>query len=448
MQSVQNYFGEFLLWDIFIQGIISMISIILGLSLLIFTLSGEYNNYPIGEKKNIENEEQNEKDENDMPIEKPEGEVLKRDNIFVFITEEFPGLLELLRLDTKQQTVQILSSIVIAASITYSVGIFMSNISERFMNSPESSHLYLKRLWVDPDSEDLANAFLKDTSYYADLRNTSNYFKIVTFNKVFHVNQSDMISDNSDIICKKAFEDKDGIMRSEIYYHAKFKILGNSTWKSYINYSQNLINISQVLTFSMFILLVISMANFFLYILRQWKYSIEIKKKLDQSEETSGNNLKNNEKTPENALKIIKRRIALFWVVCIVTAISQLILYFCGIKHPFMYAVIIFLATYIFLWIVSWILGVEDTYYGLRTKSTIVLSSFALLTYFVAAHSWMKNEREICSKIYGVFKQMITSPIILEHEKTDFLISSYKPKATKLDSAFTIEIKDINIRPK
>lgn len=254
MQSVQNYFGEFLLWDIFIQGIISILSIILGLSLLIFTLSGEYNNYPIGEKKNTENEEQKEKDENGNPIEKPEGEVLKRYNIFVFITEEFPGLLELLRLDTKQQTVQILFSIVIAASITYSVGIFMSNISDSFMDGPESSHLYLKRLWVD--------SIISKSTPYTDSQNleeTDNYIKLPTFDKVFHINNK-----HEDSLCNRIKADKDGTMRSEIYYHAKNKILGNSTWKSYINYSQNLINISQLLTLSMFILLVISMANFFL----------------------------------------------------------------------------------------------------------------------------------------------------------------------------------------
>jgi len=432
MSGIQNFIGEFLLWDVFIQGIVAILVLIMGISLWVFTLSSEFNNYLAFDKtqldgNHISNEATNKNEEEDsftLEIEEDK-DAQELHSIFSFLKLKVPGLVDLLKINTQESTGKVIFSIVIIMSIIYTVGIFMSKISDSFMDGSNASHIYLKRLWFNPTMSDLDELSLTDTSFVETLDETDNFMKIKAFNKVFHFSKEHLIEDNKDSICQKVAKDNTGTLRREIYYYAKNKILGNSVWKSDIVQTQNLINISQVITLSSYLLLMMCISNFFLYTLRQTKYRLAIQKNLKSNKIYKKDYVNFPNDVRIKSIKIIKIRLYLFFTILAISLCELFWLY--KDEYAAKYLIITFIGLYFLCWFVFWLFGKDNDYFGTRTKTTILMSIFSLIIYFTAAHSWIKNENEINTKIYSIFKQMEgESPMILEHDGTSFLISSFK----------------------
>lgn len=362
MQTITSYFGEFLFWDIYVQGILATLFLLIGLSLWIYTLAEYF-------------------DPNDNI------------DIIEYIKKHYKGLYDLITVGLKLKIARYISYFAISLTVIYNVGVYMTNFSDDFMDSPNSKHLFLKKYWADtlvlPEHHLSHNGF----DNYA---NTDEMIKVRQFDAVFHI-PKDSIASSTDtskhgIFLKKVFKDTKGTFRKDIYYFAKHSLLADKDWRSYISYSQNLINITQVASLSSFILFCMCLINFFFDFLRIIK-EIFFRDNLGHLITVErGNSIKKN--------KLI--------IYLSVTILSLIVYSFFKINF-----ILPFFITFICAWLSCWIFGISVEWIGKRTRATLIISIFSMIIYFIAAKSWQANEKEICNKTYGVFLYKEKSKIVI-----------------------------------
>ncbi|WP_460472912.1 hypothetical protein [Emticicia fontis] len=353
MQAITSYFGEFLFWDVYVQGILASLFILIGISLWIYTLAEYFN-----PNENMD--------------------------LIEYIKKNYTGLYDLVTVGLKLKIARYVSYFAISLTVIYNVGVYMTNFSDDFMDASNSYHLYLKKYWADMLDNKEHHI---DSEKFPDLSDTDEMIKIRQFDSVFHIPKKDTLASSTDTsinkeFLEKVFKDSKGAFRKDVYYFAKHAILADKDWRGYITYSQNLINITQVASLSSFILFCMCLINFFFDFLRIIKEIF--------FRDNMGNvvNLEKGKSVKKNKL-----------IIYLCVAILSLILY-SFFKINF---ILPFFAIFIITWLGCWIFSISIEWIGKRTRATLIISIFSMITYFIAAKSWQANEKEICNKIYGVF---------------------------------------------
>jgi hypothetical protein len=390
MESVINYFGEFLFWDIYVQGILATLVILIGTSLWLYTL-GEY----FDPSENID--------------------------IVQYMQNNYKGLYDLITIGIKLKVARYISYFVISLTIIYNVGLHVSQSSDDFMDASNLDHLLLKQYWSDSLK---VNEHFLTSNKFLDLSHTDERIKIEQFDRVFHIPTKDTLAESPDstdykIFLESVFNDSKGIFRTDIYYFAKHSLLSDDKWRNYITYSQNLINISQVAAFSLFILFCMCLINFIFDFLRILK-EIFGRQRLD--------NIGVSESENRKITEVSRNKLILYLLVSLFTVILYGI---SGLFKLHLNWIIVFISLFLFFWLTCWIFSVSTEWIGKRTRATLIISVFSLIGYFASSNSWLTNEKEICNKIYGVFKFKENAKIVTADKEIKILLKENK-KDTKL----------------
>jgi len=256
--------------------------------------------------------------------------------------------------------------------IIYCLGIVVVNLGDNFMDLSSKKHLGQKLVWLDEKYTDSKNK---------DYSNTDDVIKYKHFNKILDYNDS---LHHKDPIDKHQIK--------QIYYYSKHKLIfdeKNREYREYLNYSQNLINISQTLSFSFFILFCFTLISLLILTVVH---------------------LSSKNKT--------------FIFLCLLSfssIIISLIIDFYNIeinsslKHKKLSLIFPIVITTLFL--LSFF-----KFHSFRKLNSIIRAIFiSYLLYCASSYSWFCNEIECCNKTYGLLKQ--TNPDL--NAKDYYLIQHY-----------------------
>lgn len=347
--SIFNYFGETLSWDIFTQGV--FFSFILYLSgYLIY----------ITQVSNYEEEDKERKNINDLDTENTEKKSYLRRywiNLKKSISE-FPKR----KIDIKH-AIKTFSPFVksflrfklilfpLVLVLIFTIGIIVHTVADSWIDKNNHTHFGLKSYWADDLGNDLKetqnlfnhckNEDKIDFSKFNDYQGTDTGIKLIAFDKIFR---------NHKNICP--------VVKLQIYYNIKHKLLSEEQWRGYLSYSQVLINLTQGIALSFFFLMLLSSANLLAYIIRK-KYLLST---------------------------------IIFLAVIVLYLLSGAYSELRIIQE----------------WIIWLIIGVGILNLALYKKRKILINlSFIILAmggYCLASNSWISNEYEVCYKTYGVYK--------------------------------------------
>lgn len=129
-------------------------------------------------------------------------------------------------------------AVVVVLTAVYYVGIISNNFSDSWIDESGRKHLFLKPNWLSDDA-----------------------IKVKYFGRIYR-NELDSLGVTVDA---KDPDSADADTKDEIvdfYYYAKNKLWKDDVWKSYVLYSQKVINISRVWCLGFFLLLVLALLRF------------------------------------------------------------------------------------------------------------------------------------------------------------------------------------------
>ena len=346
--SILNYFGEILAWDLFTQGVFFAFILYLGGYLVFITHSKVEDSDSLGP----------------YDLEKKSKAEWKGQGYFKDYFARLSFSLKNIstrRIDYKE-AIRMLSPLAksflrfkliflpIAIIITFSLGIIVHTVSDSWIDDSNTVHVGLKWLWATDFSdyeskEDIIRCVDSNIEY--DYSNFDNYcdtdqgIKLESFDKIYP---------RHDTICSKT--------KLQIYYNIKHKLLKDKTWREYINYSQILINLSQGIAFSFYVLLIISLINLVIY---------------------------------------LGRKSHLIATAVNLTIISSFL--FCVVFDKGCFI------TNILAWGIVFMGGLDLLIYKKRKMLIIQLFIWvSLIGYFASCLAWESNEREVCYKTYGLYK--------------------------------------------
>ncbi len=230
-------------------------------------------------------------------------------------------------------------------SISFTLGVLTSNVSDSFIDQSNYFHLGLKKLWA-PNS---CAAF--------DYSDTDKYIKLQVFDNIF----------------SPAFPvtEKEKL---NFYYTSKHSILESKDWKEYLNYTQILVNLSQSFCFATWLLIItFSSSLFFMFFMKfmkekKYRYSFEF------------------------------FFIGSIFVFGLFNFFSQIIL-------PDLASEYLKYALFILLFITIGAL-VSNKIRGTRTGTALIGLILSIFLYSLSGFAWKNAETESCSKTYGVMKFM------------------------------------------
>ena len=160
-------------------------------------------------------------------------------------------------LRTKRVTAQIIIVIISFLFITITFGVTSNRLSDKWMDIPGIFHGGLKYLWLNP----LTEAEVFEADWW--LSDTDNNIKIHEFKEIL---QDSLVVQNLlnrclTESCQRDVEKCKRDVKLNFYYSIKHKLLEISIWNQYLTGSQILINLSQVLSFSSWLILITSIGT-------------------------------------------------------------------------------------------------------------------------------------------------------------------------------------------
>lgn len=346
--SIFNYFGETLSWDIFTQGV--FFSFILYLGGYLFYITQILNlEEDTKEKDSEESDKKNDKEESFIEknwtdfkntISKySQNKINLKNTINIFA----PFIKSFLRFK--------LILLPLTLILIFTLGIIIHTVSDSWIDESNYSHFGLKSYWAN----DLASKFKGskdlfshcntednlDFSRFNDYADTDTGIKLISFDRIYRHHKE---------VCP--------IVKLQIYYDIKHKLLANEKWRGYLSYSQVLINLTQGIALSFFFLMLLSSLNLLFHLLRI--------------------------KNPLNYILVP--------IVVIIYFLPE-----------------VYLIKTIQSWIVWMVIGVGafNLFLCDKKRKILINLSFIILSmggYLLASSSWMSNEYEVCYKTYGVYK--------------------------------------------
>lgn len=269
------------------------------------------------------------------------------------------------RLTAVTQFISITSIIII---LSFSFGILVNNLSDTFMDKQDVYHLGLKRNWAVLDEQETV-----DTSGYVD---TDEVIKVKVFNNVFEHFKLDTTR-----ITKE--------FKKQLYYATKHKILECASWRDYLIYSQNIVNLCQSICFACWLILVFSWIAFFITVTKPAKID------LYQSVFRRSSNGKR-----LNILGELLMNMTMLAYCPLLILLPKLlptvpIKFYQGLPLVLCALLIILISK-----------GVIKSH---RLITTMVFIILGMIGYHVSAIAWKNAEIETCSKTYGLSKHLSDS---------------------------------------
>lgn len=349
--SILNFFGETISWHIFLQGVFCCFILYISGWLVYLTHFSQPEN-------------PNESINNSKP---PEGGLSSWETILKSRGTTKASFNKISSLVNHMIQVKVIYVPLIIA-LLFVVGIIVHSVSDRWMDAKNYHHLGLKSLWLEDyqiirEQDESCTDSLNIKSQF--LNNTDAVIKLKVFDQIFY---------NHSSICPH--------IKHQIFHNIKHELLLNKTWASYLGSTQTLINLSQGITFSIFILLLISLTNLIL-LLFKYEYWITI---------------------------------LAFIILSTIFAFSFSSDKFSFIQGPFVFILILVSsANYLVKKAKDVSIGINkiNEEHKIKEKNlipernimlTVIFILLSTVTYYASACAWKINEEESCYKTLGVYK--------------------------------------------
>jgi hypothetical protein len=374
--SIINFFGENLTWSLLLQGCFFTVCLLVGMLYLIDRL-----NSLVGVLK-VRQKEKKAANTLDGVLAKTL-EALK--NIF-HETINFFSATKLLKASTEGDKtiikivpafISMLLSVFLLFILVFGSGVMVNRVADNFLDRSPVWHLGLKGSWVQrPGGVDS----LTISKYKTLLQKTDEAIKLKTFDDIFSEKRN--LTKN---------------IKREIYYNIKHNLLANPTWQKYLESTQQLINHSQVLVLSFFVLFTIFLVAF-------------IPNTIALIQLNGGNNIRT-----KIFLGLVIALIA-GWIICLILFEYKFWLWWLTLAVPL--AVLL-------------LQGISKVK-GSRLTVNFLLLMMSFLCYKLSGISWRDNEFEFDSKVFGVYKSV--SPNIYKNEILQISDTTVISQERRIDS--------------
>ena len=207
------------------------------------------------------------------------------------IFDFYRGILELLALNKgdgitlRARSIRYIGIIPVFITISFMAGILGYAITDNWMDSNESKHIYLKQLWVTPELVKFDSILVKNQSkdlmYEYGGRRVKDLLRLKSFSDIYNYNKK------KDTIVEKEYAIKQG------YYFSRHEIMRVPEYANYLRKSELLVEYSQSFALGFFIIIIFSFANLIIMLIRLC-YEVFLKKRgIDKIDELKTNDSKN-----------------------------------------------------------------------------------------------------------------------------------------------------------
>ena len=297
-----------------------------------------------------------------------------------------------------------------AIVLTFIVGVMGYGVANKWIDSENINHLGLKPLWGDKE-------LLKMDSTLNVLKvNKSRYIykdaqRLLCYEKVFRLGEKDNIMSKA----KKGD-------RIELYYHAKHKIIEDKTFTQYIQKNQIISEYSRVFALGFIFVLVCSIINFLIMILRVAFGDLE---RYEKSEAKVVMEEEDKLISIPNGVFLIFNVLSVF-AIFFFSSINLDVIKVCNFKESLVLLILVFPC-------LTSLLNVSKQFRKLKFSFFVysIVYVISLGGYLYSCSVWLNSEKQVALKTYGVYlsKELIENNRLLKIEEE--LIKKYPKHSLK-----------------